>query len=234
MITNNLPENKTKSLKNFVASCEKNYNNQLRIIPLFNPNLTQRWSHIQKQYFSKVFYHLRGHFHEFLWLLGNFSPDIKTKQVILRNIYEEFGESRRSHEQLYFDFAAALGVDLKREIVFEETYLEFARKFNKGHLEWLLDHCWEEKQAAFSAYERLDNIDYPYLFLLGKSLGLAGEKLIFFKVHIKVAHYASTESLLETIWQQNAGQVANGFHFIFDHQLKMWHNLSEVLFNYLP
>lgn len=208
---------------------DKEYKEQLRTIPLFKKQISQHWSALQKQKFAKVFYHLRGHFSEFLWLMGNFAPNIETKNVILKNISEEFGEARLSHEQLYFDFSVALQADIQQEIVTEENYTEFARKFNKGHIQWLLEHSWNEKQAAFSAYERLDNIDYPHLLRLATSFNLPKKALLFFEVHTKVEHFDVTEPFLKAIWDKDPQSIFNGFSFIYSHQLKMWHNLSNTI-----
>lgn len=218
-----------QNLDEFVTYWDNYYLEQLKEISLFNTQLTQHWSNEQKQLFAKVFYHLRGHFYEFLWLMGNYAPNLEAKEIVLKNISEEFGESRRSHEQLYFDFAKVLGVDIESEIITENGYLNFAKQFNRGHIKWLIEHSWNEKQAAFSAYERLDNVDYPYLFSLAQSFGLPDKDLVFFRAHIKVHHYEATESLLKEVWQQDSESVIKGFSFIYSHQLAMWRNLSDCI-----
>jgi pyrroloquinoline quinone (PQQ) biosynthesis protein C len=221
------------NLSEFVTHWNLLYREQLQDIPLFNTALTSKWPLATKQQFVKIFYHLRGHFDKFLWLMGNFAPDFETKQIILKNIAEEFGETRRSHEQLYFDFANALAIDLKEEIITEDDYLPFAREFNHGHLVWLLKHSWNEKQAAFSAYESLDNVDYPYLLAVAESFGLAKEALIFFRAHIHVQHYEATQAVLQKIWQDDRQSITLGFDYIYNHQLTMWHNFSTKLFSTL-
>jgi hypothetical protein len=99
------------SLKEFVESLDLLYIEKLKQIALFDPKKSSLLSLEQKQLFCKVFYHLRGHFHDFLWVMGNFLPNEGLKQIVLTNISEEFG-MRCSHEQLYVRFAEALGVDM--------------------------------------------------------------------------------------------------------------------------
>src|SRR3989344_2924778 len=94
-------------------------------IPLFNPSLTKTLTSSEKSHFVKVFYHLRGHFHDFLWFIANHAPNAEAKQTILDNINEELGGNKKSHEQLYFDFANSLGVDLMDEVVNQTSYLPF-------------------------------------------------------------------------------------------------------------
>lgn len=74
-------------------------------INIFNNSLTKQWNNEQCQLFVKVLYHIRGHFDSFLWYMGNFAPDYETKQMILRNVHDEFGMNGLSHVQLCFQFA---------------------------------------------------------------------------------------------------------------------------------
>src|SRR3989338_2094303 len=158
-------------------------------IEMFDPDKVRAWTNTQKQYFVKVFYHLRGHFHDFLWFMANHSPDNNGKQTVIDNITEEFGGNGKLHEQLYFEFGKALGVDLMDEVLNQTTYSPFAMEFNRKHLEWLAQEDWDGKVVAFAAYERLDNFDYADLLKLAKALGLTGKALLFFEVHTKVRHY---------------------------------------------
>jgi len=212
-----------------LETLETQYRELLKELPLFNVIVTKNWTFEQKRMFTKVFYHLRGHFYRFLWIIGSYAPGTTEKKIILKNIFEEFGETRRSHELLYFDFARALQVDIEQEIITEENYVDFARKFNKEHIDWLVEHNWNEKLAAFSAYEHLDNVDYNFLLALTKSFGLEEESLLFFKVHTKVEHYQATEVFIHDIWGEDPRSIINGFHFIYNHQINMWKNLSKLI-----
>ena len=219
-------------LDEFLASWDAQYVQQLNTIPLFQPELTKQWTAAQKRYFAHIFYHCRGHFHDFLWNMGNHADDNETKDVVLKNIGEELNGSAKSHEELYLDFEKSVGTDVRDEFVHETSYLPFAREFNHGHLNWLHVNDTNERFSAFAAYERLDNVDYVYLLHLVESLDVPREGKIFFKVHTKVEHFATTETKLTHIWATNPEKVKKAFSFIAYHQLTMWRNLSDTIFAY--
>ncbi len=220
------------SLRLFLEEWDQDYIAKQNDIPLFDPQLTGKWSAEQKKYFAKVFYHARGHFHGFLWYMGNHAPDAESKKMVLHNIAEEFSLNGRSHEQLYIDFAKSLGADLSNEFANEEHHLPFIKDFNKGHLEWLSTHDWPSCMAAFSAYERLDNVDYSKLVELAKSLGAQKRGLVFFNVHIVVEHFETTLNSVIDIWKNNQEIIKEAFNFVKEHQITMWKNLSNTMFNY--
>jgi len=176
-----------------------------------------------------LFYHARGHFYKFLWLLGNVAPDKDAKAQVLENIDEEFGGDGLSHEHLYYEFAQALGIDVSDEFFHEPNHLPTLQQYNLGHLTWLDAQDWHGKWAGFSAYERLDNMDYHHLEQLVKSLGVTGRGLAFFKIHHKADHFDRTYDTLMTVWQQQPEKVKTAFDFIGEHQLGMWQWLSETL-----
>lgn len=219
------------SFDTFLRDWDIAYETAISEIPLFDPTLTASFSSEKKQYFVRAFYHIRGHFHDFLWYMGNHAPDVETKQIILGNIQEEFGGRYGSHETLYYDFAKSMGVDIKKEATEQETNEQYIIQFNKGHLNWLYSHSWEGCLAAFSAYEHLDNVDYKSLSLLAASLGTPREGLIFFKVHEKVEHFQPLKKALLKAWSDAQDDVKAGFDFIASHQLVMWRKLSDKLFN---
>jgi len=220
------------SLQNFLNDLDQDYTSMQNTIPLFNPQKTCKWTVEQKIYFAKVFYHVRGYFHNFLWYMGNHAPDAEFKKIVLHNIAEEFSINGRSHEQLYIDFAKSVGADLSTEFYNEDHHLPFIKEFNKQHLKWLSTHDWPSCVAAFSAYERLDNIDYAKLLELAKSLGTEKRGLVFFNVHIVVEHFETTLNTLIAIWENNEEKIKEAFNFIREHQIKMWNNLSDAIFNY--
>jgi hypothetical protein len=113
------------SLSDYLDWGDNNYKNSIKKIPLFNPRKTVKWSSAQREYFVKTFYHVRGHFHCFLWFMGNIAPDKKSKHMIVQNIMEEFGENGLSHERLYYEFGKSLSVDLSNEITGQQHYLPF-------------------------------------------------------------------------------------------------------------
>lgn len=222
----------TRDLQKFLEDWDRQYKTAQSKVALFDPSLTSKWTDAQKIYFAKVFYHVRGHFHDFLWYMGNHAPDSEAKKMIMSNIAEEFSYSGYSHEQLYLHFANSLGADVNDEYIHEDHYLPFVREFNKGHLTWLAKHEWPYRVAAFSAYERLDNIDYIKLLELAKSLGVSRKGLVFFNVHTIVEHFETTLDELINIWNNNKRIIEESFNFIFEHQITMWENLSNAIFKY--
>jgi hypothetical protein len=222
---------KNANLAEFLNLWDTNYKEKVDNIPLFNTDLTSSISEEKKHYFVKAFYHIRGHFHDFLWFIGNHAPSEDIKKSVTDNINEEFGGKYQSHEQLYILFAESLGVDIQKEIISEAHYDDYIIEFNKGHLRWLHSHSWVSCYAAFSAYEHLDNIDYILLSSLAASLGASGEALKFFKIHEKVTHYDALSSVLANYWHYNQEEVIDGFNFIGSQQIKMWNSLSDRIFN---
>lgn len=228
----NKDSNSFNTLSQFLQFSDMNYHNSLKSIPLFDPQMTTHWDALQKKQFASIFYHLRGHFINFAWYIANFSSDEQVKKIILNNIQEELGLGNRfSHELLYKRFAQECNVDIHDEIVNETSYLPFAKEFNKSHLRWLSQHQHDERLAAFSAYERLDNLDYPPLCAMAKSLNLSQHALAFFNVHTHVNHFDSTIELILPIWVKEPHKIINSFNFIYSHQYNMWCALSNLVFS---
>lgn len=198
------------SLDQYLASWDESYTKYVSQISLFNPQKTTQWSAAQQKHFVKTFYHVRGHFHCFLWFMGNFAPDKASKDMILQNIIDELGDQALSHEKLYHIFAEHVEVDIVPEMLEQKTYLPFIQEFNKGHLRWLSDKDWPTKVSAFAALKRLDNVDYVNAKAIAESLGLCGQALTFFAEKAKYA-----------------------FQFIKEHQINMWQNLSNEIFGYV-
>jgi len=220
---------KSDTLQKFIKNWDINYKTEISRIDLFNAELTAKYSDKQKTGFVKTFYHIRGHFYKFLWLLGNQAPNKEAKKQILYNIEEEFGGDSPSHEQLYFEFSKSLGLDIADEFLSEENHLPFIKDFNLRHLEWLNKNNWLGKWFAFSAYERLDNIDYANLLDLARSFGVTGQGLMFFIVHNKADHFDRTYHGLVESWNLDQNVVKEAFSFIGKHQIAMWKALSEVV-----
>ncbi|MCP0913477.1 MULTISPECIES: iron-containing redox enzyme family protein [Legionella] len=215
---------------NFLEETDSQYRQQLVKLPLFDITHTATWEDSQKKAFAAVFYHIRGHFVNFMWYVANFADDLRIKKIIFENIQEELGiDNRISHEKLYVRFAEVCGVDVQHEIAYESNYLPFARKFNQTHLQWLTEHSLQEQFATFAAYEKLDNTDYPYLTALAQSLAIPNDALTFFKVHERVNHFDVTTEILKEIWIADAEKVKKSFNFIYSHQLNMWQELSNML-----
>jgi len=166
---------------------------------LFQPDFGKTLNLEQKQKFARQFYHTRGHFYEMLWFLGSLAPSFEYKKVVLQNITEEFG-GKKSHENLYWDFAKELGGYSKM-----------------GGAVW----------AAFSAYEKQDNLDYSKLYELAKNFEISEKGLFFFKIHTQVQHFETTENLLQKCWESDREAVKAGFEFIKRVQMKVWQGLSE-------
>ncbi|MBI4784553.1 MAG: iron-containing redox enzyme family protein [Oscillatoriophycideae cyanobacterium NC_groundwater_1537_Pr4_S-0.65um_50_18] len=213
----------------FVSEWLSQYRENAATIALFNPTISSGFSAEQKSFFCRAFYHIRGHFQDFLWFVANHTQD-EVKQLILENINEEFGGMGRSHEQFYYEFAEALQVhDLVDEVVYQTTHLPFIRLYNQEHLQWLAErrHTPDALFAAFAAYEKLDNPDYENLYQLGLKFQLSQRGLIFFDVHRTVQHFEASVDLLQPIWDANPEVVQSAFEFIGQHQLDMWRQLSQ-------
>lgn len=225
--------NPADSLAEYLIDWDTEYKEKVSKIALFQPEKTAQWSTEQQQHFIKTFYHVRGHFHCFLWFMGNFAPDKESKDMVLQNIIDELGDRGLSHEKLYHILAQQVGVDLMPEMLEEKTYLPFIQEFNKGHLRWLSDKDWPTRVAAFAALERLDNVDYANAKAIAESLGLHGQALVFFNVHINSAHFDSIlEKSFTKIWAAEPEKSKYAFQFIMDHQINMWKNLSDEIFAY--
>ncbi len=219
------------SLNHFLHKSDLDYRQSTTSIPLFDPQRTSTWNEMQKKTFASIFYHLRGYFINFVWYIANFSCNELTKKIILENIHEELGIGNRfSHEMLFERFAKECGVDIHDEIINETHYVPFAKSFNKTHLQWLSEHDEEERIAAFAAYERLDNLDYPYLVQMADTINVSQHARTFFTVHAHVTHFDSTLELILPIWEKTPDKVARSFHFIYQHQHQMWRHLSNHVF----
>ena len=207
----------------FLKNWDFNYTSQISKIDLFNPTITAQYRDEQIKYFVKIFYHSRGHFKDFLWHLGNHAPNKVLKDIILKNIEEEFNGDYISHEQMYIDFAKQMGVNLTNVILNEEYYLPTIREFNNNHIRWLYQKPWDTQFAAFSAYERLDKTDYEAL------TAIFPKEHIFFTTHRKAEHFEKTYNELFTIWEKDWQDVSIAFDFIAKTQVKMWKDLSDAV-----
>ena len=219
-------------LQNFLNALDENYRSTIANIALFDGSQTSKWTNDQKRVFAGIFYHLRGHFIDFMWYLANFCKDDGIKSIVMENIGEELGIGGKfSHEELYGRFSQECGIDIKDEIINEKHHADFAKQFNKEHLKWLSKHTVSQQLALFAAYERLDNIDYPRLYEFAKTLGVSEHALTFFRVHIYVEHFDSTLDKLLPIWHSSPNDVKEAFEFIYGHQLQMWQQLSDAIFS---
>ena len=224
-------QSEERGLDEFLDQWDINYKNSMSQIDLFKPELTSGWNLNQKQLFSKLLYHQRAHFDDVLWYVGSFGPNNEFKEMIIENTKDEFGFNGISHEKLYLEFANSLGVDLKYELLDQKYYLKFLKEYNHGHLRWLRDHDSDHMLAAFSAIERLDNLDYLGLKNVALSIGLSGKALVFFNVHIYVKHYEQTETIFKQLWKKRPEVVKGTFNFIAEYQLEIWRKISDAIFN---
>ncbi len=225
------PQSSTESLSTFLQRWEADYAATVKPYKIFQPEITALWDSAQRKKFARYFYHIRGHFLKFLWLLGNEAEHPAAKQKVLDNIGEEFGGAGMSHEKLYYVFAEAVGVaDIKTaEWLDEIHHVPVIKKYNQAHLTWLNSQAWASKWAAFAAYEKLDNIDYANLYTLANSFGLESRSLAFFKIHQQADHFDRLQEDLQLIWQQQPQVVRAAFYFIGKHQSEIWQWLSGVL-----
>jgi hypothetical protein len=214
------------ALNEFISTWEQSYKQEQAQIPLFQPETGKNLSTEQKQKFVKQFYHIRGHFYEMLWFLGSLAPSFEYKKVVLQNITEEFG-GKKSHENLYWDFATELGVDIQSEILSQTNNLKYIQDFDFSHKNWVITQKWEAVWGALSAYEKLDSVDYRKLLILASELNISEKGLHFFVIHAQAQHFETTENLLQKCWDSDSEAVIAGFEFIKEAQMKVWKGLSE-------
>jgi hypothetical protein len=92
---------------------------------------------------------------------------------------------------------------------------------------YLTKHNEQGRLAAFGAYERLDNVDYPNLKRLAESLGVTEKGLEFFEAHVEVAHFSAIEPKLRAAWKSSKVEIVDAFTFIGNHQLQLWKDLYD-------
>jgi hypothetical protein len=216
-------------LCSFLESWDMKYIKQLGKINLFDRKANTSYNVAQKEMFVRFFYHIRGKFYKFLWFIGNHATSEEVKEQVLHNIKEEFGGKSYSHEQLYFKFSKSLGFEIEDEFIYEKSNVPFIKEFNFRHIEWLNTGSIITRWATFSAYERLDNIDYENLLELAKGLGASGTGLEFFAVHNKADHFDRTCEILKKFWGENKVEVMRSFDFIAENQILMWKCLSDSI-----
>lgn len=223
----------SENLEDFLQAWDAYYSSLVENLELFNSNYITKWSLFQRQHFVKTFYHIRGHFHDFLWYMGNFAPNKKSKDMILQNIIDELGDHGMSHEKLYHLFAEQLGVDLTNEMIEQETYLPFIQEFNKGYIRWLHKHDWTTRVSAFAALERLDNVDYANTKKIAENLGVQNRGLAFFNVHMNSKHFEHVlNDEFYEVWESEPEKVKYAFDFVAKYQAGAWKALSDEILKY--
>ena len=218
---------KKPNLQEFVTDWTTDYQTRANEIPIFQPQT--KLNEAQVQEFARVFFHLRGHFYKFLWTMGNLEgASFTQKKVVLGNISEEFGGSGESHDQMYQDFTASVGVDTSKELVEEKYYLEFAQAYNQVHIQELFGVTLNQAWAIFAAYESLDNVDYNNYSTMLEQTKIDLD-LKFFRVHQTAGHYNNCEPELIKIWNKNPQTVHKGYKFVMQSQIKMLRQLNDHL-----
>jgi thioester reductase-like protein/pyrroloquinoline quinone (PQQ) biosynthesis protein C len=214
----------------FLSQWDDSYLRGQRDIAMFDPRVTARWTREQQQGFVRTFYHVRGHFGEVLWAMGNAVESPVLKNIILANIRDELGGGGLSHERLYLELARQLGVELKDELVRGEWYLPFLRQYNDLQVQAIRTGDPVASVIGFAAGERLDNLDYSGLRGIFESFGLAVDKLGFFTAHIDAEHFeGALAGELRTLWSEAPEKVRDVFSQVRHFQLAMWHTLSSKL-----
>jgi pyrroloquinoline quinone (PQQ) biosynthesis protein C len=223
------------TLEEYLAAWDEQYLIAVRSIPLFDRDVTQQWTLDQRQYFVKLFFHLRGHFGEVLWALGTATPDADFKEIILENIRDEFGGKGKSHEQLFQELASSLGCDLSTEYVDNKYYLPFARLYNQSQLQAIAAQDWNQSLIGFAAGEHLDSVDYAGLRGIFESFGLNSNQLAFFRAHTHSDHFSGAViDKLRALWDRDMGTVQRAFDQVRQFQISMWREFSDVVCRYRP
>lgn len=213
----------------FLLQWDECYQAILQKNPLFQTNKTAAWSMEQKKLLVGYLYHIRGHFHDLLWEMGNSAPTAKFKEMIIDNIRDEFGGNGLSHEKLYYLFAEHFNLDLRLELLDNHYYADFIKNCQDTVLRWFKDANWNYKLSAFVAIERLDNIDYANLLGLARSLDqLTPREEAFFLIHINAAHFSDEmKKELLKIWMTNRSTVEEGFAMVSQLYTSIWQTLYD-------
>jgi hypothetical protein len=221
-------------MKEYIKNWQKNYKESLEDIELFKFGAGLEMNSRQKRLFVKLFYHARGHFSDFLWIVANNTASYRVRLLVLENIKDELGCVQRGdlpHEQLFLQFANTFDKSIRKEILNQEYYVDFLKDFNEFHRKTLQSATPEEQWALFSAYELLDTVDYEALYTLAKDMGSSKKELIFFDVHRQGDHFTSTYKALLIIWEKDQKVVRKAFSIIEKSQLAMWRRLSDEVFS---
>ena len=209
---------------------DESYTQALHQIPMFDPEVTARWSPAQRQYFAAAFYHVRGHFGEVLWELGNVLPTGKLKNIVLDNIREEFGGDGPNHRSLYVDICKELGIDLTREHLENKYNFSWIRQYNEVQVRAAHEQGWRLAIIGFAVGEHLDNIDFVELRSIFESFGIERKQLHFFNEHADAEHFAGAlEQTLHDEWDRDPDQVQAAFHAVRYFQIDMWTKLSAAV-----
>jgi len=222
-----------QTLSEFVAEWRRRYVSTAGNLALFSSEKVARLTVTQREFLARSLYHVRGHFYPFLWFSASLAPSLKYKAVVLDNFKDEFGMTAPSHEQLYERFAEEMGApNIFEEVVTEQTYLGFVRKFVKDQLDLIVARAddWDFVWSAYVAIEALDNVDYQHLWQMATGLGVSDASLEFFRVHVAVQHYEIANPLLRPIWKKNPKKVSEAFTGIAKLQLGVWRELSHQVF----
>lgn len=100
-----------QTLSQYSKEWTLDYNSKISKLKLFQPEFAQKLTLRQKQKFALALYHIRGTFYKFLWYVGSYCPSKAHKDVVLKNLSEEFGQTL-SHEDWYLEFAKQFDVDI--------------------------------------------------------------------------------------------------------------------------
>ncbi|MEB3826155.1 iron-containing redox enzyme family protein [Phormidium sp. CCY1219] len=233
MKTKNLNSELAVSLRQFVEPWYEKYAQSLNAMKLFTAH--EQLTKEQQIYFVQLVYHLyRLSSQEILWYLGNHAPNLTIKQSIIDNIREEMGGAGRSHEEMYHNFAVAVGIDIKSKYFMDDTYPSFVSGYKRGWIEWLQsgeDQDTHSIACLLSAWEKLDNVDFLALLRVAETFNVPQNALTFFKVHCEAKHFEIMEPVLLPLWEKNSQKVEEIFQFVSQYELKMRQQLSDAVCN---
>jgi len=217
-------------LEQFLSEWDRQYLVALSRIDLFQPEITSSWTLVQQQRLVQLFFHVRGGFAGILLELGNAAPDAHYKNIILKNLHDEFGGHGPSHRELFLRLGRAVGADLSREQVEKRYNIPVIQQYNDVQVRSIVERGWTLSLIGFIAGERLDYIDYNALKQVFESFGVRGPDLDFFSEHMQAGHFDGT--LAESLQQEcdkNPATVSMVFNAALQFQLDMWRNLTEEI-----
>jgi nucleoside-diphosphate-sugar epimerase len=212
----------------FIREWDQLYKDDIATIPLFDKKVTGAWSRQRQGYLAGVLYHVRCHFGEVLWEMGNVAPP-EFRPIIVANIKDELGVGQENHEHLYQRLANRVGCDLKFEKFDKKYYLPFLQFYNEAQMRAIHEFPWDEVLLGFGVGEHLDYMDYSNMQSIFQSFGVEGDDLAFFQTHLIADHFdGPLAKYVLDAWENNQPLVRDAFDRVRHFQIMMWRELSRA------
>jgi hypothetical protein len=239
----------------FLDAWCQGYVELLDSVELFDEKI--KLTEAQQRAYALYFQHFRGHFFDTV-IIPMFRiakhaamPDSVRQRVVnglLGPLHDELGLSGHDaqvHDQLYANFATALGVDADAARWRTECYPECIRSYNES-LHLLFIRCiasgWPNVIQALTVYlflERIDEHDYKTQLRFAERFSLIREleadkrskALEFFSVHADItdSHFAAMPGILEDLWSAHQNQIKDAAFFLMRIHHRMYEGLAAAV-----